>query len=81
MKITVLDFNSNSVDIINVDEKWLRNDLRDSLSEWYDDEEWAEKDESDLIELFLFDYCNYSGSAVYMADCSQIQYLTPKDFN
>lgn len=48
MKITVLDFSCNSVDIITVDDEWLNNDLRESLPEWYDDEEWDATDESEV---------------------------------
>ncbi len=81
MKITVLDFTCNSVDIITVDEAWLDNDLREALPEWYDDEEWEAKDESERIELFLFEYCDYSDSNIqYMIDCSEIRNRTPKDY-
>jgi len=38
MKIAVLDFNTNSVDVISVDDEWLENDLRNELSEWYEDD-------------------------------------------
>lgn len=82
MKIAVLDFECSRVDIVTVDEKWLRNDLRDALPEWYDDDEWADKDESELIDLFLCDYCGYSsGEIYYMVDFSQVRYTTPKDYN
>lgn len=82
MKITVLDFCQSAVDIITVDEKWLNNDLREALPEWYEDDEWAEKDESERIELFLFEYCGYSDSNIqYMVDCSEIRNRTPKDYN
>ena len=64
MKITVLDFSCNSVDIITVDE------------------EWDATDESERIELFLFEYCDYSDSNIqYMVDCSEVRYRTPKDYN
>lgn len=82
MKIAVLDFNTTTVDIITVDENWLNNDLRNALPEWYEDDEWAAKDESDRIELFLFEYCGYPDSNIqYMVDCSEIRNLTPKDYN
>lgn len=82
MKIAVLDFNTNTVDVISVDDEWLENDLRDELSEWYEDEEWAKVDKDEKLNLFLFDYCGYSdGSIEYMCDYEKVQYLTPKDFN
>ncbi len=33
MQIAVLDFNTNTVDVISVDDEWLENDLRDELPE------------------------------------------------
>ena len=82
MKIAVLDFRSASLDIIKVDEEWLQSDLRNALPEWYDDDEWAQFDESDLIQLFLYEYCNYSASNIeYMADLTEVNKLTPNDFN
>ena len=81
MKITVLDFNTTTVDIITVNENCLDNGLREALPEWYDDEEWESKDESERIERFLFDYCGYSDSSIqYMVDCSEIRNRTPNDY-
>lgn len=82
MKIAILDFNTNTTDIITVDDEWLENDLRDALPEWYEDEEWAEIDKDEKLNLFIFEYCGYSdGNIEYMVDCDKVQYLTPKDFN
>lgn len=82
MKITVLDFSQSTVDIITVDDKWLNNDLREALPEWYEDDEWVAMDKDERIELFLFEYCGYSNSYIhYMIDCSEIRNRTPKDYN
>lgn len=84
MKIAVLDYSINSVEIIDVEEKWLESDLRKALPENFTDEEWEDicNDEDELIKLFLFSYCNYdSDSIYYLAECEEVNYYTPKDFS
>lgn len=82
MKIAILDFNANTVDLITVDDNWIDNDLREELPEWYDDEEWHTKSKDDKIEHFIFEYCGYSADNIqYMVDYEKVEVLTPKDFN
>lgn len=81
MKIVVLDYTTTSVKIIDVEEKWLEEDLRIALPLEYTDQEWKGiiEDEVELIELFLFSYCNYDlDNIYYMAGVSEIDYYKPK---
>ena len=81
MKIAILDFSCSSLDTITVSEDWLNNDLREELSEIYEDEEWEAMDDDERLQLFLFEYCNYSDSNIqYMVDYTENRNMTPKDF-
>lgn len=80
MKIAILDFSCSSFDVVTVSEEWLANDLRNELSMQYEDEEWEQMDETERLELFLYDYCNYSFNIQYMVDFTENRNMTPKDF-
>lgn len=80
MKIAILDFLCSSLDVVTVTEEWLANDLRENLSVQYDDEEWNRMDDEERLELFLFDYCNYSSNIQYMVDFTENRNMTPEDF-
>lgn len=80
MKIAILDFSCSSLDVVTVTEEWLANDLRENLSVQYDDEEWDRMDDEERLELFLFDYCNYSSNIQYMVDFTENRNMTPADF-
>lgn len=82
MKIAVLDFSTNTVDIITVEQKWLEKDLREALPEWYTDEAWKDvcENEDELIDHFLFTYCNYNPDNIqYMVNFKEVTYFTPKE--
>lgn len=80
MKIAILDFSCSTLDVVTVTEEWLRNDLRDNLDEQFEDEEWERMDDDELLDLFLYDYCNYSSNIQYMVDFTEYRNMTPKDF-
>lgn len=81
MIITVLDFGRDAVDIITVSEEWLQTKLRNELQEWYDDEEWNGFQIDELIDLFLYEYCNYPQNNIqYIANSTTINYRTPKSY-
>lgn len=81
MRIAVFNHVLNTVELLNVNKKWLKGEMRHRISVWVDDEEWQKLPMNELIEIFLFDFCNYEPSVDYMVDYDDVKHLTHRDFN
>lgn len=83
MQIVVLNNWTRTVDFIEVNDDWFHNEFTDWLLKTgiYESVQEIQASEDELIETFLFAYCDYDpNNTEYLVNYQEVSHLTYKDF-